>query len=619
VILTIYLAVIISAKCFKFTLLKLIYPKAVKKILLSFLFLAGLIVGCKKDDSVNPQSLKDNDAFTLYEQSFLDGLWKLNPDWATQEGYHKYDSLLLAPSNKNRDKQLDFAKLQLDSLSRYDVTTLSEENQIDYHLIQNQMQYTQWQIQQLKQYEWDPGQYNVIGTFAVILNEHYAPLAKRLRSFYQKMAFIPDYYKEAEKQIRNPVVELTQLSIDQHLGGVSVIEKDFGDSLKKSSIPEAEQKLMLDRAQASATVIKAYADWLKNLKNDHPRSFRLGKEFYDDKFKYEIQSQYTSQQIFNAAMDRKKYVHKAMAKISRDLWPKYFGTKPMPSDSLQLISQMLDTISSQHTTVANFQSTIENEIPKLTAFVTEKGLVTLDPTKPLVVRKEPAYMAGVAGASMSSPGPYDKDGNSYYNVGSLANYTPEKAESYLREYNNYTLQILSIHEAIPGHYVQLIYSNQSPSLIKSIFGNNAMIEGWAVYSEQMMIDAGFGGDAPEMKLMWYKWHLRSVCNMILDYSVHAGGMTKEQAINMLTREAFQQPAEAENKWTRVTETSVQLDCYYTGYKEIMDLRAAYKKDQGDNYNLKDFNEKFLSYGSAPVKYIKEAMMRKDAPKKDADK
>ncbi len=590
-----------------------------KKILLSFLFLAGLIVGCKKDDSVNPQSLKDNDAFTLYEQSFLDGLWKLNPDWATQEGYHKYDSLLLAPSNKNRDKQLDFAKLQLDSLSRYDVTTLSEENQIDYHLIQNQMQYTQWQIQQLKQYEWDPGQYNVIGTFAVILNEHYAPLAKRLRSFYQKMAFIPDYYKEAEKQIRNPVVELTQLSIDQHLGGVSVIEKDFGDSLKKSSIPEAEQKLMLDRAQASATVIKAYADWLKNLKNDHPRSFRLGKEFYDDKFKYEIQSQYTSQQIFNAAMDRKKYVHKAMAKISRDLWPKYFGTKPMPSDSLQLISQMLDTISSQHTTVANFQSTIENEIPKLTAFVTEKGLVTLDPTKPLVVRKEPAYMAGVAGASMSSPGPYDKDGNSYYNVGSLANYTPEKAESYLREYNNYTLQILSIHEAIPGHYVQLIYSNQSPSLIKSIFGNNAMIEGWAVYSEQMMIDAGFGGDAPEMKLMWYKWHLRSVCNMILDYSVHAGGMTKEQAINMLTREAFQQPAEAENKWTRVTETSVQLDCYYTGYKEIMDLRAAYKKDQGDNYNLKDFNEKFLSYGSAPVKYIKEAMMRKDAPKKDADK
>ena len=589
-----------------------------KKILLSFLFLAGLLIGCQKDASVNPESLKDNDSFVIYEQSFLDALWKNNPDWATQEGYHKYDSLLLVPSNKNRDKLLDFDKIELDSLSRYDVTTLSEANQIDYHLMQNQLQYSQWQIKQLKQYEWDPGQYNVIGTFAVILNEHYAPLAKRLRNFYQKMAFIPDYYKEAEKQIKNPVAELTELAIDQHLGGVSVIEKDFADSLRKSSIPDAEQKQMLDRAQASATAIKAYADWLKNLKNDHPRSFRLGKEFYDDKFKYEIQSQYTSQQIFNAAMDRKKFVHRAMAKLSKTLWPKYFGAKPMPTDSLDLISQVIDTISSQHTTVADFQSTIENEIPKLTAFVDAKQLVTLDPSKPLVVRKEPAYMAGVAGASMSSPGPYDKDGNSYYNVGSLANYSPDKAESYLREYNNYTLQILSIHEAIPGHYVQLIYSNQSPSLIKSIFGNNTMIEGWAVYGEQMMMDNGFGDDAPEMKLMWYKWHLRSVCNMILDYSVHAGGMTKEQAITMLTHEAFQQQAEAENKWKRVTETSVQLDCYFTGYKEIMDLREAYKKDQGEAYNLKTFNEKFLSYGSAPVKYIKEAMMRKDNASKDAN-
>jgi uncharacterized protein (DUF885 family) len=590
----------------------------VKKILLSFLFLAGLLIGCQKDASVNPESVKDNDSFVIYEQSFLDALWKNNPDWATQEGYHKYDSLLLVPSNKNRDKLLDFDKIELDSLSRYDVTTLSETNQIDYHLMQNQLQYSQWQIKQLKQYEWDPSQYNVIGTFAVILNEHYAPLAKRLRNFYQKMAFIPDYYKEAEKQIKNPVAELTELAIDQHLGGVSVIEKDFADSLRKSSIPDAEQKQMLDRAQASATAIKAYADWLKNLKNDHPRSFRLGKEFYDDKFKYEIQSQYTSQQIFNAAMDRKKFVHRAMAKLSKTLWPKYFGAKPMPTDSLDLISQVIDTISSQHTTVADFQSTIENEIPKLTAFVDAKQLVTLDPSKPLVVRKEPAYMAGVAGASMSSPGPYDKDGNSYYNVGSLANYSPDKAESYLREYNNYTLQILSIHEAIPGHYVQLIYANQSPSLIKSIFGNNAMIEGWAVYGEQMMMDNGFGDDAPEMKLMWYKWHLRSVCNMILDYSVHAGGMTKEQAITMLTREAFQQQAEAENKWKRVTETSVQLDCYFTGYKEIMDLREAYKKAQGDAYNLKTFNEKFLSYGSAPVKYIKEAMMRKDNEPKDGN-
>ena len=221
-------------------------------------------------------------------------------------------------------------------------------------------------------------------------------------------------------------------------------------------------------------------------------------------------------------------------------------------------------------------------------------------------------MAGVAGASMSSPGPYDKGGNSYFNVGSLSGWSAAKAESYLREYNQYTLQILCIHEAIPGHYVQLVYANQSPSLIKSVFGNGAMIEGWAVYSEEMMLDNGLDNNSPEMRLMWYKWHLRSVCNAILDYSVHAENMSKQAALKLLTTEAFQQQAEAEGKWKRVNVSSVQLDSYYAGYKEIMDLRDAYKKKLGEKYKLKNFNEKFLSYGSAPIKYIKEAILAKDA-------
>jgi uncharacterized protein (DUF885 family) len=476
--------------------------------------------------------------------------------------------------------------------------------------MQNQMEYTQWTIQQLKDYQWDPSTYNVIGTFAYILNEHYAPLEKRLRNFYEKMSNIPAYYKEAEKQIKNPVAELTSLAIDQHLGGVGVIEKDFGDSLKKTKIPAAEQKLMLDRAATSATVIKAYADWLKNLKNDHPRNFRLGKDLYEAKFKYAIQSQSSAQQIYNAAVERKKYIHREMTKISKKLWPKYFGTKPMPADSLNLIGQLIDTISAKHVKPDEFQSAITNLIPKLTAFVKSKDLVTMDPSKPLVVRKEPGYMAGVAGASMSSPGPYDKDGNSYFNVGSLAGWSADKAESYLREYNQYTLQILCIHEAIPGHYVQLVYANKAPSLIKSVLGNGAMIEGWAVYSEEMMLDNGYS-DEPEMRLMWYKWNLRSVCNTMIDYSVHAENMSKADVIKLLTHEAFQQQAEADGKWKRVSVTSVQLDSYYTGYKEIMDLREAYKKKLGDKYKLKDFNEKFLSYGSSPVQYIKEAMLAKD--------
>jgi len=575
---------------------------------LSFTFLSG----CKKDSSVGPKLGKDNAAFAIYENSFLEALWKLNPDWATTKGYHKYDSLLLIPNDQSREKMIDFTKVQIDSLSRFDENTLSDLNKIDYNLMQNQMESIQWSIQQLKSYQWDPSSYNIIGTFAYILNQHYAPLEKRLRNFYEKMANIPAYYKEAEKQIKNPVAELTSLAIDQHLGGLNVIEKDFADSLKKAGIPQSEQKPMLERAHLSAEAIKSFAQWLKSLKNDHPRSFRLGKDLYEEKFKYVIQSASTAQQVYNAAMDRKDYLHHEMAKISKQLWPKYFGKKAIPADSLDLIAQMIDTLSSKHVAPDEFQAAIEKTIPKLTAFVKSKDLVTLDPSKPLVVRKEPGYMAGVAGASMSSPGPYDKDGNSYFNVGSLNGWPAEKSESYLREYNQYILQILCMHEAIPGHYVQLVYANDSPSLIKSVFGNSAMIEGWAVYSEEMMLDNGYDNDSPEMRLMWYKWHLRSVCNTILDYSVHAENMPKQDAIKLLTHEAFQQQAEAEGKWIRVSVTSVQLDSYYTGYKEIMDLREAYKTKIGDKYKLKDFNEKFLSYGSAPVKYIKEAMLAKGA-------
>lgn len=579
----------------------------IKKLLLLALYVAAFSA-CKKDgQSMEPLSAKDDAAFQKYEERFLDDYWKENPQAATAAGYHKYDSLLTIPSDDSRKKAIKFSKVQLDSLSRFEVGTLSDANKIDHRMMQNEMEGMQWKLEQLREYQWNPASYNVISSFAVMLTENYAPLEKRLRSFYQRMAFVPAYYKEAQKQLKNPVQELTDLAIDQNLNGLSVIDKDFADSLKKTRIPDAEQRQMLDRARIATDAIKAYAAFLKAMKNDKPRSFRLGKEYYENKFKYDIQAEGTAQQTYNAAMERKKALHREMTKISKTLWPKYFGTKPMPADSLDMIAQMIDTLSAKHVAPDDFQTAIQQQLPKLTAFIKAKDLLTLDPTKPLVVRKEPGYMAGVAGASVTSPGPYDKTGNTYYNVGSLAGWAPARAESYLREYNDYILQILNIHEAIPGHYTQQVYANQSPSMVKSVFGNGAMIEGWAVYTEQMMLDAGYGDSAPEMRLMWYKWNLRSVCNAILDYSVHASNMTKEQAIKMLTHEAFQQQAEADGKWKRVSVSSVQLTSYYTGYKEITELQQAWKKKQGDKYRLKEFNEKFLSYGSAPIKLIKEAM------------
>jgi uncharacterized protein (DUF885 family) len=316
-------------------------------------------------------------------------------------------------------------------------------------------------------------------------------------------------------------------------------------------------------------------------------------------------------EIYKAAVDRKQYLHQEMFKLSAQLWPKYFNNTPIPTDTLELIKKVIDTISVQHVKPEDFQVEIEKQLPELSAFVAKKDLIYMDPNKPLKVRKEPAYMAGVAGASMSSPGPYEKNGTAYYNVGTLEGWEPERAESYLREYNKYVLQILNIHEAIPGHYVQLVYSNKSPSIIKSVFGNGAMIEGWAVYSELMMLENGYGDNEPEMWLMYYKWNLRATCNTILDIGVHTKNMSKEDAMDLLSRQAFQQKAEAEGKWNRVQLTSVQLCSYFTGFYEIIQLRETYKKSKASAFNVKHFNEDFLGYGSSPVKYIRQMLLPKN--------
>lgn len=579
-----------------------------KKLFVS-IFVITILFSCNKSTKSNKDKALD-EKFDKYKAGFVTALWQINPDWAAAVGYHKFDAVLIIPDAAADKKQLDFANAQLDSLKKYPIDDLSDKNKTDFHMIKNQLESTIFDIKELKSSEWNPSEYNVCGSFAEILNGNYDTAEVRLRAFNSKMDNIPAYYEAAKKNIKKPTIEHTELAIAQNLGGSSVFEGDLSTALEKSKLTAAEKKEILDKAKVSVKAIADYAEWLKKLPNKTPRSFRLGAVLYAKKFNFEIQSGYSADEIYKIAIDHKKDLHDKMFVLADKLWTKYKGNEPKPADKLDLIKQVIDKISLQHTTPEKFQSEIEKQIPELTAYVKAKDLLYIDPSKPLVVRKEPAYMAGVAGASISAPGPYDKNANTYYNVGSMSGWTAENSESYLREYNDYILQILNIHEAIPGHYTQLVYSNQSPSIIKSIFGNGAMVEGWAVYAEKMMLESGYK-NSDEMWLMYYKWNLRATCNTILDISVHTKNMSKEAALDLLTREAFQQQAEADGKWKRVTLSQVQLCSYFTGYTEIYNLREELKKAQGDKFNLKQFHEKFLSFGSAPVKYIKELMLSEE--------
>lgn len=572
-----------------------------------------------------------NAGFDAYKQNFILRLWKLHPGWASSLGYHNFDSVLVVPGKDRLNIEKQFYLSERDSLSKFEMKDLSDFNQTDWHLLSDFLTGSIWGIDTLKSYEWDPSAYNVCGSFSEMLNNNYDSLDRRLKSISIRLHNVPAYYQAAKSLLLNPSQEHTQLAISQNEGGVSIFEKEIPDALAKTNFTEDEKKQILASCDLASKAVLDYAQWLKSLNHEHARSFRLGKTLYDQKFRYDLASGYKADEIYQKALARKKELHQKMFVITKQLWNKYSKAE-MPSDSLAAIKLLIDQLSSNHVKPDSFQTAIEKQIPELVRFIREKNLIYLDSTKPLVVRKEPAYMAGFAGASISSPGPYDSNGNTYYNVGSLNGWTNERSESYLREYNHYILQILNIHEAIPGHYTQLIYSNQSalgaaehvagtayPGIIKSVFGNGAMVEGWAVYTELMMLENGYGAPSgknsadPEMWLMYYKWNLRSTCNTILDHDLHVNNLSKEAALAMLTKEAFQQQAEAEGKWRRATLSQVQLCSYFTGFSEILALREELKEKMGKDFDLKSFHEKFLSYGSAPVKYIRELML-KDLPK-----
>ncbi|SDE15300.1 Uncharacterized conserved protein, DUF885 familyt [Massilia sp. PDC64] len=542
---------------------------------------------------------------------FLTALWRIDPEDGIYVGKFDAAAKLTIPDAATRAKKLAFLDEWLDKFGKLNADKLSPNQRTDLAVLLNKLKYERWQLTTFREFEWNPAEYNVAQTFDLILNTEYAAKAQRLRTILKRLADVPAYYQAAQASIVNPTHEHTQLAIQQ-APGTLVVLADLGKAAQESILTPQEKAIFAQRIANAGTAVVAWVDFLSDLDKSQvqmqrARSFRIGKDLYEQKFAFEIQSASTGEQTYQKALAARDELLTRMDGLADQLWDKTMGSTAKPADRYKKIGMVIDKLSLQHTTPANFLPEIRRQIPQLQEYVIRNNLVTIDPSKPLVVRETPLYQRGVAGASIDAPGPYRPKDKTYYNVTPLDGLTPEQAESSLREYNNWMLQILNIHEAIPGHYTQLMNANRSPSLVKALFGNGAMVEGWAVYGERMMLESGYGDNAPELWLMWCKWNLRSVSNTILDYSVHVLGMTREQAMDLLVRQAFQTPQEAAEKWKRAQLSSVQLSSYFSGYSDIMELRERRKAQLGDRFNLKQFHDQFLGYGNAPVKIIGQLM------------
>ncbi|MRW84415.1 DUF885 family protein [Pseudoduganella sp. FT26W] len=548
--------------------------------------------------------------FDNLSNQFLNALWRIDSESAIYAGKYDTAATLTVFDKAEQDKELAFIDDWKQRLTAVNAGKLAPKQRTDLALLLNKLDGDRFRLTTLREWEWNPASYNVAGPIDLILNTEYAAQPQRLRTLLKRIASIPAYYEAARANIVNPTREHTRLAIAQ-APGVQALLAEVDKVAQASILTPVEKQQYTQRVNAALMAVDGYVAFLtemdKQMDSRGRRTFRLGKELYEQKFAYDIQSGSTAEQTYQKALAAREELLANMDKLSDELWDKTMGGAARPADRFAKIGMVIDKLSARHVAREDFVSEIKRQIPVLQDWVISHNLLTLDPNKQLEVRATPAYQAGVAGASIDAPGPYRPQDRTYYNVTPLDGATPEAAESSLREYNYWILQILNIHEAIPGHYAQLVYANRSPSIVKSIFGNGAMVEGWAVYGERMMLESGYGDNAPEMWLMWSKWNLRSVTNTILDYSVHVLGMTEEQAVDLLQRQAFQTHSEAVEKWHRVQVSSVQLTSYFSGYSEIMELREQRKQQLGASFNLKQFHEQFLSYGSAPVRVIKGLM------------
>jgi uncharacterized protein (DUF885 family) len=584
------------------------------KQLLYSIIIASLIttIGCtpKKQTAANGEADK---TFTKFEDTFLDAYWSEYPSGSIYAGYGKYYDKLVIPDSAAYAHSIAFSKQWIDSLNSLDFKALDNNNKISFNIIKNQLESDIWYTSVFKPQEWNATSFNIAGECDYIINQPYAPLDERLKILSKHLEYSDEYYKAALITLTNPTKEHLELSIKQNMGGLSLFGALLTDSVKASHLSDAEKDELNKNISKAITAINDFVTALKAIDADKKRvfrDFRIGKDLFTEKFKYDLATDFTPEQVYEKARADKQMYHGKMIATANSVWTKYYPTQAKPKDSLQMVQMVLDKIQLQHATPQSFFDSLTSQVYQLKKFIVKKNLFDFDTASPPIkVRIMPEYARGFSVASAEFTPPYQKSGTTYYNIDDLTLFAPEKAEGVLKEYNNYSSQLLSIHEAVPGHCVQGIYNNKkSNDVVRAVFQNGAMIEGWAVYTEGMMLENGWGNNSPEMELVHDKLKLRELANVIIDYELQCLNQSQENLIHLMVNECFQTKAQAEEKYHRATVSQVQLCSYYTGSTAIQSLRDDYQKKMGDKYSLKDFHEKFLSYGSSPVKYIRERMM-----------
>ena len=559
---------------------------------------------------------KADAAFADLSKRALEGWLQLSPVSATQIGEHKYDGELDDLSAAGRQKGLAFSKKILAELDATDTAALSRENQVDAAILRNQLQYDIWTAETLQSWAWDPQVYNNVAGGAIygLMAREFAPLPERLKSATARMQKIPALLAQARENLdpaRVPKVHAETVA-KQNAGILSIVDTFITPNLK--DLPEA------DRAQAEAAIDglkKAVAEhqaWLdKTLVPNAKGDFRIGQTLYDQKLQFALLSSLSRADIKQRAEGELKRVREEMYGIARTVLKDKPGAPALPEtptadEQQKAIEAALELAYAERPARDKVVPDAEAALAQATEFVRQHDLVTL-PDAPVQIIEMPEFQRGVAVAYCDSPGPLDKNLKTFYAVSPIPDEWDQKqVDSFLREYNSRMIHLLSIHEGTPGHYLEGWHSAKFPSTLRAVLRSGMFAEGWAVYTEKMMADAGYLDNDPLFRLVQLKFYLRAVANSILDQGVHVDNWTKEQAMDLMVNKTFQQEREADGKWKRAQLTSTQLATYFVGAQEHFDMRKAVEARQGAAFSAKQYHDKVLSYGAPPVRFVRQLML-----------
>ncbi|MDO7841046.1 DUF885 domain-containing protein [Sphingomonas immobilis] len=557
-----------------------------------------------------------HEKFAALSQRYLDGISTYAPTFATALGDHRGDDRLPDVSAKGRAAQVAEVKAMLAALGRIDRAKLSREDQVDAALLDNELRYEIWQNDVLRNWSWDIQIYNDAagGALYSLAARDFAPWPQRLAAATTRMEAMPAFLAQARAAIvPAKVPEIYATTVAKQNGGV--VEIAEGMLAPHASELDGPAKARFDAALAGLkAAVAEHQTWLdKTLVPQAKGELRLGAKLYDEKVKFALVGSLTRAEIKARATAEVTKVRAQMYQLARKLLDQRPGASPLPilppSPEMQqaTIETALGLSYTQRPPRSGLMDKAKETLASATEFVRAKGLVTM-PDAPVRIITMPKFQQGVAVAYDDPPGPLEKGLQNFYAISPIPDdWTDAQATSFLSEYNNYMIHDLSIHEAMPGHYLQLFHANANKSVLRAVLMSGPFVEGWAVYAEGMMADADYLNGDPLFKLTVLKMRLRSITNSLLDIGIHTEGMTREQAMKLMMHTAFQQEREAAGKWTRASLGSTQLLSYFTGYSEHMALREEAKKRQGATFDLKTYNDAVLAHGSPPARFVRQLM------------